>query len=105
MRRSAITPEQARKRMIGDEWLAQVRERLRRIEDLIEQSSVRIAEHATVMERMDRDSPRLYAISRDLHRNLEEGLKMLVHHQAIMWRELQYIERCRAVEAGRNYQS
>jgi hypothetical protein len=47
-----------------------VQEGLWRSEDLIEQSRVRIAEHAALMERIDRSSPGLYALSRDVHVNL-----------------------------------
>lgn len=96
-----MTPNEARKRIMGDEWRAYVQERLTRTEDLIEKSRARIADHAAAMEWIDRNgSPRLYAMSRNLHRNLEEGLKLLADHRAMLVRELQYIERCKAVEAG-----
>jgi hypothetical protein len=98
-----MIPDEARKRITGDGWHARVEEWLRRTEDLIDQSRARIAEHAVQMERTDRNSPRLYAVSRDLHRNLEEGLQLLMHHRDMLVGELQYIERRLDVETGRYY--
>src|SRR5262245_34994038 len=96
-----MTPNEARKRIMGDEWRAYVQERLTRTEDLIEKSKARIADHAAAMERIAcNGSLPLYAMSRDLHRNLKEGLKLLANHRAMLVRELQFIERRKVVEAG-----
>jgi hypothetical protein len=97
---SEIPTTFARERIEGDERRARLQESLRRSEDRIEQSRTRIAEHAALMERIDRSNPGLYALSRDLHSNLEAGLQFLMHTRAIWLRELQYIERRRADAMG-----
>ena len=89
--------------MRGDERHARVQETLWRSEDLIEQSRARIAEHAALMERIDGGSPGLYALSRDLHVNFEAGLQLLMDSRAMIARELQYIERRKAVKSGDCY--
>src|SRR5262245_23912317 len=96
-----MTPEDARKCMIGDEWRARLQEKLRRTEDLIDRSRARIADHAAMMERIARNSPGLYALSRDLHINLEAGWQFLKDRRAMLVRELRYIERRKAVELDR----
>jgi hypothetical protein len=93
-----MTPSEARRRIISEEWLANLQKTLTRMDELITQSRARIAEHAAMMEDMDRNSPELYTVSRDLHINLEQGLLFLLEHRATLRRELNYIERRKAAE-------
>jgi len=91
-------------RKFGEDWRAHVQSALTRIDGRIDDAQARIAEHAAHMATHERSaSPELYAVSRDMQQNLEEGLRLLIHQRGILLRELAYIERRKNVRLGLHF--
>jgi len=76
-----------------DDAHAHVQSHLMRVEELIYGAEARLAEHAAHMAKLEKSaSPELLAVSQQVQRNLEEGLRLLIHQRNILARELAYIE-------------
>ena len=95
-----MTPEDALQRLSDDDWHAHIQSGLTRVDELIDDAKVRVAEHAAHMAALEKSAPELHAVSRGLQRNLEEGLRHLMHQRGILLRELTYIERRKDVALG-----
>ena len=74
------------------EGAAHVLADLARLDELIDEAKVRVFRHAAHSATLE-EIPELYAVSRKLQRNLEEGLRLLMHQRDHLERELAYIER------------
>ena len=90
------------RRLSGDDgWHAHVQSHLTRVDELIGEAKVRVAEHAARMDAFDKSlPPPIYAASRDVQHNLEEGLRFLIRQRGVLAREMAYIERRKNVELG-----
>jgi len=97
-----MTPQDAMRRLSGDDgWHAHVQSHLTRADELIGEAKARVAEHAARMNAFDKSlPPPIYAVSRDVQHNLEEGLRYLIHQRSVLAREIAYIERRKNVALG-----
>lgn len=91
-----MTPEDALQRLSDDDWHAHIQSGLTRVDELIDDAKARVADTWQHLKR----APELHAVSRELQRNLEEGLRHLMHQRGILLRELTYIERKKNVALG-----
>jgi len=74
------------------EGAAHVLADLARLDEAIRDAEARVAQHAAHMAKLEKN-PELHAVSRKLHGNLEEGLRLLMDQRTHLGRELAYIER------------
>jgi chromosome segregation ATPase len=95
-----MTPGDALKRLSDDDWYAHLQSDLTRVEELIDDAQARVAEHAAHIATFEKSAPELHAVSRELQRNLEEGLRLLLHQRGLLVRELASIERRKNVALG-----
>ena len=95
-----MTPEDALKRLSDDGWYAYLQSGLTRVDELIDDAKARVAEHAAHIATIEKSAPELYAVSTELQRNLEEGLRLLLRQRGLLVRELEYIERRKNVALG-----
>jgi hypothetical protein len=75
-----------------DDARAHVQSHLERVDELIYGAEARLVEHAVHMAKLETATPELEAVSQQVQRNLEEGLRLLLHQRNILTRELAYIE-------------
>ena len=96
--------EDVLERLIGEDWHAHMQSALTRVDAQIGEGKARVNEHAVHMATLDKiASPELHAISQELQRNLEEGLRLLMHQRGVLVRELAYIERRKDVALGLHF--
>ena len=89
-----MTPEDSLKRLSDDSHHAHLQSHLKRVDELIGAGEARVAEHAAHMAKLEWiASPELFAVSREVHHNLEVGLQLLLHQRGMLLRELAFIER------------
>ena len=84
-----MTPEDT------DDAHAHIQSHLERVDELIYGAEARLVEHAAHMAKLEGASAELHAVSQQVQRNLEEGLRLLLHQRNVLTRELAYIERRR----------
>lgn len=89
-----MTTEDTPERLRGYDRHARVQALLTRLDELIVEAKARVAAHAARMTTVEKNSFReLYGVSQEVHRTLEEGLRLLMHQRDVLVRELAYIER------------
>jgi hypothetical protein len=95
-----MTPKDALKRLGGDERRARPSVGSDARKWLIGDAKVRIAKHAAHMATPEKSFPDLDAVSLELQRNFEAGLRLLMQQRGLLVRELAYIERRKIVARG-----
>ena len=90
------------KRLSDDDRLAHVQSVVTRVSQLISDAEIRIVKHAAHMATLEKSAPELGRVSQKLHRNMEQGLRILMHNREALVRELADLERKRDGASARH---